>query len=176
MISLPKHVKNLKQKACKYVEKNPADCCSIVSDLYQKSKKTRCIGEECLKYGITEDLLDALTGSEVENESMCSFNLVKAPTFIITNKLLLELNDYREKKGRTWSTLLSWLLSFAKEKNKETSVFAFHWLVDKIVEQKRELMRHKGKIACDNFLSEKFKFPEKQSHDSEILHLFTKHL
>ena len=59
MISLPKHVKNLKRTACKYVEKNPADCCSIVSYLYQESKMTRCIGKECLKYDITQDLLDA---------------------------------------------------------------------------------------------------------------------
>ena len=44
MISLPKHAKNLKRKACKYVEKNPTGC----SCLYQESE-----GEECLKYGIS---------------------------------------------------------------------------------------------------------------------------
>ena len=93
-----------------------------------------------------------MPGSEVENESMCSFNLVKAPTFIITNKLVLELNDYREKKGQTWSTLLSWLLSFTKETNKETSVFAFHWVVDKIVEQKTGpncRMNNKNKLRTE---------------------------
>ena len=49
MISLLKHAKNFKRKACKYVEKSPTGC----SGLYQESEKTWCIGEEYLKYGIS---------------------------------------------------------------------------------------------------------------------------
>ena len=78
----------------------------------------------------------------------------------VTNKLVIELNEYREKTGRPWSILLSWLLNISIDTD-DVDLKVFRSSVERVIERKRYLMRNKGKSVCEEYLSEMFKFPQK---------------
>ena len=165
-ITLPNHIRNLKRKASRQAGKNPGGNCSIVSDLYLTSNREKYIGEECKKLGITAEMLNHSLHSDVSQpESGCSDKPAQVATAMpvittVTNKLVIELNEYREKTGRPWSILLSWLHNISIDTD-DVDLKVFRSSVERVIERKRYLMRNKGKSVCEEYLSEMFKFPQK---------------
>ena len=82
-------------------------------------------------------------------ESGCSDKPTQVATALpviatVTNKLAIELNEYREKTGRPWSILLSWLLNISIDTD-DVDLKVFRSSVERVIERKRYLMRNKGK-------------------------------
>ncbi|CAB3978960.1 Hypothetical predicted protein [Paramuricea clavata] len=159
-ITPPKYISNLKRKVTRVIGKGPDGSCTIVSDLYVKSDIAKGIGEECDKFAITAEMLNNLLEVNVhEAKRECSLLSTFDTSVIITNKLVIELNDYREKINQPWSTLLSWLLSIG-DATENVDLKVFHSGVERVIERKRYLMRNQGKNVCEEFLNQMFKFPQ----------------
>ena len=81
-------VSNLKQKATRFINKNCG--CGLAFESHSASTSIHFVGTECRRHSISYDLLNEILNGE-NQVGMMKMNVV------LTNELVIELNEAREK-------------------------------------------------------------------------------
>jgi rRNA-processing protein FCF1 len=74
----------------------------------------------------------------------------KIPVVILTNKLVIELSDIRERLGKSWVNLLTWL-HFLSNKYGLATTYCVHIAIERIIDHKHELINLKKKKGGEEF-------------------------
>ena len=113
-VTAPLFLKNLKRKVNRLYQTKKRDCCNIVYELYCKDTEG-FVGQECNKLGVTISVLCNILEKHVEGDAGISFYLdvlTDGRSFSkvkISNKIVLELDEARQKLRKTWRDMLTWL-------------------------------------------------------------------
>ena len=92
---------------------------------------------------------------------------------VLTNKLVIELNEAREKMGNSWAEMCSWLQVISR-KICDLDCKSFRMAVERLIEKKRKLSRHSGNNFADTneFLAKEFFLPEKRCSEPDQIQLY----
>jgi hypothetical protein len=100
-IIIPAHIKNLKRKVVTMLAKYPEGSCTVILQLYKEHEQAS-VADECLRLGITDQVLHDILSVKQQGVG-------KTPVAFLTNKLVIELNETRERMGKSWVDILTWL-------------------------------------------------------------------
>jgi hypothetical protein len=157
-IIIPAHIKNLKRKVVNMLAKDPEGSCTVILQLYKEHEQAS-VGDECLRLGITDQVLHDILSSGKQQR------VGKTPVVFLTNKLVIELNETRERMGKSWVDILTWLRVLSNNHSFET-VDSVHVAIERAADHKRELVLHKKKELCEEYLAKEFLLPQKKSIES----------
>lgn len=90
------------------------------------------------------------------------------PFITLTNKVVIELSEAREKMGKSWNDLVEWLHVLGEEKQDVVFRNVRH-SVERLNERKQQLSRNKEKKVLEEFMNEIFKLPVKKERETEAV-------
>ena len=134
--------------------KHPECSCTVILQLYKEHEQAS-VGDECLRLGITDQVLHGILSSGKQQR------VDKTPVVFLTNKLVIELNETRERMGKSWVDILTWLRVLSNNHSFET-VDSVHVAIERAADHKRELVLHKKKELCEEYLAKEFLLPQKR--------------
>ena len=117
-----------------------------ISSFLNKGLEMEWIGEFSKKHSVSKDFLLSQVDSGFSNTIMTMMGSV-------SNGLLLELNNFRNRKGYSVKVLLSWLQSLCDSFNNMTPA-QLNMLVKKTSNDMKSLQKHKGYIGGVECLQE----------------------
>ena len=146
-VTLPSYMKNLRRTARNNVSKK---CHAVVAELYKENDQ-EFVGSECLRNGITRSVLNDILKLNLEKDSEESSSAAekKIPSLILNNRLVLELDEFRNKMKKSWKEFLSLVLviSLSKPNIEEKCL---RKAVERIREKKQDMQ-------CLTFITNKVK-------------------
>ena len=165
-------MKNLKRTVGNNVSKKPH---SVVAELY-KGNNQEFVGSECQKNGITRSVLNNILKMSCENKSeieKASSSLASnvthvsavgknIPCLILSNRLVLELDEVRNKMRKSWKEFLAWVLaiSLSKPNIEEKSL---RKAVERLREKGQNMHKHQQADNMEELLNDEFKLPQKRN-------------
>ena len=171
-LTLPSYMKNLKRTVGNNVSKKPH---SVVAELY-KGNNQEFVGSECHKNGITRSVLNNILKMSCENKSeieKASSSLASnvthvsavgknIPCLILSNRLVLELDEVRNKMRKSWKEFLAWVLaiSLSKPNIEEKSL---RKAVERLREKGQNMHKHQQADNIEELLNDEFKLPQKRN-------------
>ena len=165
-------MKNLKRTVGNNVSKKPH---SVVAELY-KGNNQKFVGSECQKDGITRSVLNNILKMSCENKSeieKASSSLASnvthvsavgknIPCLILSNRLVLELDEVGNKMRKSWKEFLAWVLaiSLSKPNIEEKSL---RKAVERLREKGQSMHKHQQADNIEELLNDEFKLPQKRN-------------
>ena len=149
-IIIPAHIKNLKRKVVTMLAKHPEGSCTVILQLYKEHKQAS-VGNECLRLGITDQVLHDILSVKQQGVG-------KTPVVFLTNKLVIKLNETRKRMGKSWVDILTWLCVLSND-HSFGKVDSVRVAIERAADHKRELVLHKKKELCQEYLAKEFLLP-----------------